>query len=99
MSLPNPTHASFTYTISSISVNSFCSYSNYYIYCCLQIVDPPEPGCTHIPDCYEPGNIPSITASFVYNDGVDGIGGRGYRIGTIGLPRRYLLGRDKRKKG
>ena len=42
-----------------------------------------------LPDCYLPGEKPIVTTSFVYNDGVDFMGGRGYRIGTVMVSARH----------
>ncbi|MFH2112761.1 MAG: acetoacetate decarboxylase family protein [Candidatus Bathyarchaeota archaeon] len=38
-----------------------------------------------LPDCYHPSEKPVVTASFVYNDGVDFLQGRGYRIATVSV--------------
>lgn len=42
-----------------------------------------------LPDCYLPGDKPVVTASFAYNDGVDFMKGRGYRIGTVSVSARH----------
>jgi acetoacetate decarboxylase len=42
-----------------------------------------------LPDCYLPGEKAIVTTSFVYNDGVGFMGGRGYRIGTVMVSARH----------
>lgn len=60
----------------------------------LQYETDPECLAALLPECYEPGDKPIVTASFVYNHGLDFMGGRGYRIGTIGLSARFNGERD-----
>lgn len=42
-----------------------------------------------LPDCYQPAEKPTVTVAFIYNDGVEFMAGRGYRIATVMVAARY----------
>ena len=42
-----------------------------------------------LPDCFQPAEKPIVSVVFVYNDGVDFMAGRGYRIATVMVGVRY----------
>ena len=42
-----------------------------------------------LPDCYRPAEKPTVTMMFCYNDGVEFLAGRGYRIATVNVAARF----------
>ena len=55
----------------------------------LQYETAPEAIAALLPDCYQPTVKPVVTVAFIYNDGVDFMAGRGYRIATVMVAARY----------
>ena len=47
-----------------------------------------------LPDRYQPADPPIVTVSFIYNNAVDFMAGRGYRIATVMVSARYDGERD-----
>jgi hypothetical protein len=60
----------------------------------LQYETSPEAIAALLPDCYQPTKKPIVTVAFIYNDGVDFMAGRGYRIATVMVTARYDGERD-----
>lgn len=42
-----------------------------------------------LPECFRPAGPPIVTFAFAYNDGVDFMAGRGYRLGTVLVGARF----------
>jgi len=55
----------------------------------LQYQTDPDAIRVLLPDCYRPAEKPTVTVMFCYNDGVDFLAGRGYRIATVSVGARF----------
>jgi acetoacetate decarboxylase len=55
----------------------------------LQFKTAPDAILPLLPDCYQPAEEPIATVAFMYNDGVDFMAGRGYRLATMMVRARY----------
>ena len=55
----------------------------------LQYETAPEAISALLPDCFRPAGTPTVTVAFVYNDGVEAMAGRGYRIATVMVAAEY----------
>jgi acetoacetate decarboxylase len=42
-----------------------------------------------LPDCYQPADEPTVTVMFAYNDGVEFMADRGYRIASVNVAARF----------
>jgi Acetoacetate decarboxylase (ADC) len=55
----------------------------------LQYQTDPEAIRALLPDCYKPAKEPAVTVLFAYNDGVDFMTGRGYRVAAVNVAARF----------
>jgi hypothetical protein len=55
----------------------------------LQYQTDPDAIRVLLPDCYRPAEKPTVAVMFCYNDGVDFLAGRGYRIATVSVGARF----------
>jgi acetoacetate decarboxylase len=58
-------------------------------YAGLQYQTDPDAIRVLLPDCYRPAEKPTVAVMFCYNDGVDFLAGRGYRIATVSVGARF----------
>jgi len=55
----------------------------------LQYQTDPDAIRALLPDCYRPAEKPLVTVMFCYNNGVDFLAGRGYRVATVNVGARF----------
>lgn len=55
----------------------------------LQYQTDPDAVRAVLPECYRPAEKPIVSVVFCYNDGVDFLGGRGYRWATVSVGARF----------
>ena len=55
----------------------------------LQYQTDPDAIRAVLPECYRPAEKPMVAVVFCYNDGVDFLAGRGYRIATVNVGARF----------
>ncbi len=55
----------------------------------VQYTSTPEAIAAVLPGCFRPADPPVVTVAFAYNDGVDFMAGRGYRLATVLVGARF----------